>query len=47
MEIFDFLASIPYLGEVLAGLIAAHALEVFVERHSPGDLDERLRDGKF
>ena len=42
MEIFDFLASIPYLGEVLAGLIAGRALALFVVNLTPSPKDDEL-----
>lgn len=42
MEMLDFLTQIPYLGEVLAGLIAAHALAIFIVNLTPTPKDDEL-----
>ena len=35
MEIFEILNYVPYLAEVLAGLVAAHALALFIVNLTP------------
>ena len=35
MEIFEFLASVPHLGEVIGALVAGHALALFVVNLTP------------
>lgn len=41
-DMFDFLANVPYLPEVVAGLVAAHALAVFIVNLTPTPKDDAI-----